>query len=267
MGTGGKTLGEARARRRAHAAMLSAYPWCIYCGQPATTVEHMPPLMMFLGKLRPKGLEFPTCAQCNHGTKHADLVASLLSRTYPDPASDQGRDDLKKVLQAVGNNIPGLLEEMLVGKAGQKIARRHIPDMPAGAAVLRANGPLVTRYMTIFAAKFGFAMHYEAYGERVPDAGGVQPRWFSNTNAARGELPMEIIELLPPRQTLRQGRKEVSDQFEYSGQVVEDGRHALAYAVFRSSFAIFAATAVDQSELLAKYAGKIPVFRPGDFRR
>jgi hypothetical protein len=77
---------------------------------------------------------------------------------------------------------------------------------------------------------------------------------------------MEIIELLPPRQTLRQGAKEVSDQFEYSWQVTEDGRHSLAYAVLRSSFAIFAATAVDQSQFLEKYADDLPVVRPGDFR-
>jgi hypothetical protein len=137
-------MGEARANRRAHATVLNAYPWCIYCGgqNPATTVEHMPPRMMFLGKQRPKGLEFPTCNPCNHGTSHADLVASLLGRTFPDPQSQQGQNDVKKLLSAVSNNIPGLLQEMYVGKAGQKIARRSIPKMPVGAAVLRANGPL-----------------------------------------------------------------------------------------------------------------------------
>jgi hypothetical protein len=223
--------------------------------------------MMFLGKQRPKGLEFPCCEQCNGGTSHADLVASLLGRTYPDQTGTQGERDVRKLFEAVKNNIPGLLEEMFIPPASQAIARRSIPSIPAGGAVFRANGPLVTKHMRTFAAKLGFAMHYEAFGERVPDKGAVFPMWFSNAQAARGELPMEIIERLPPKQTLRQGRKEVSDQFEYSSLIVEDGRHSIAYAVFRNSCAIFAVTAVDESEVLAAGGDAPSLFRPGDFRR
>ena len=169
--------------------------------------------------------------------------------------------------QAVQNNIPGLLEEMEIGKGGQKLARRSIPNIPTGVGgFLRANGPLVTHYMTIFAAKFGFAMHYENYRERIPDVGGVQVLWFSNAQAARGKLPNKLIAMLPPKQTLRQGKKEVSDQFEYSSSVAEGGRHSVAYAVFRSSFAVLAATAIDRSELPAD-ADRFRVFRPGVFRR
>jgi hypothetical protein len=110
------------------------------------------------------------------------------------------------------------------------------------------------------------ALHYEAFGERVPDAGCVESMWFSNAHvAARGELPKEIIKMLPPRQTLKQGKKEVSDQFEYSWQVTEDQRHGVAYAVFRSAFAVFALTALDRFEFIEKQPGKLPVFRPGDF--
>jgi hypothetical protein len=223
--------------------------------------------MMFVGKQRPKGLEFPTCEPCNHGTSHADLVASLLGRTFPDPDSQQGQNDVKKLLSAVSNNIPGLLEEMYVGKAGQKIARRNIPKMPDGAAVLRADGSLVARHMRIFAAKMGYALHYQAFGKPVPPEGAVQPLWFSNTQAARGELPMSAIELLPKKQTLRQGTKEVGDQFEYSWRVTDEGRHGVFYCVFRSSFAVFAVTALDRSELLEGNADRFPLVIPGDFRR
>ena len=52
-------MSEAKVKRRAHAAILKAHPWCIYCGgiYPANTIEHMPPIAMFDGKKRPKGLE------------------------------------------------------------------------------------------------------------------------------------------------------------------------------------------------------------------
>jgi len=88
--------------------------------------------------------------------------------------------------------------------------------MPSGLAVLRADGPILTKYMRTFGAKLGLAFHFEALGAFVPEKGGVQPMYFTNVNAARGELPMQIINLLPPAQTLRQGRKDVRDQFSYS---------------------------------------------------
>ena len=78
-------MGEGNRRKQ---AILSACPNCIYCGGNtlATTVEHMPPRMMFAGKQRPPGLEFAACKGCNHGSSHADLVASLMSRfTFGTP--------------------------------------------------------------------------------------------------------------------------------------------------------------------------------------
>lgn len=209
-------MGEARARRRAHAAILEKSPWCIYCGgeTPANTIDHMPPIQMFLARQRPKGLEFPACNDCNQGTRHADLVAALMGRMYPDAKGESAQQEVKKLLSAIANNIPGLLEEMEVGRAGQKLARRRIPNMPHDGGVLRANGPIVTRHMKMFGAKLGFAFHYEAHKTPIPIAGGVQPMYFTNVNAARGELPMDLIALLPEPKTLEQGSRTVSEQFK-----------------------------------------------------
>jgi hypothetical protein len=260
-------MGEARARRRAHERMLENHPPCIYCAghDQATTVEHMPPIMMFDRRQRPKGLEFPTCERCNQGTRLTDLVASLLGRVYPDSNDDPQKKDLVKLLSAVSNNVPGLLEEMMVNEHGQYQAREDIPKMPAGAAALRANGPILVHHMRIFGAKLGLALHFEAHGSFVPNEGGVQPMYFTNVSAAKGELPMEIINLLPPPKTLRQGQKEVSGQFSYSFLLTEERRHSVFYAVFRQSFAIAAVTALDRSEFLMKNADKYPVIVPGDF--
>jgi hypothetical protein len=193
-------MGEATARRRAHAKMLAQHSQCIYCAgaNPATTVEHMPPIAMFDRRQRPKGLEFPTCAECNHGTSQTDLVASLFGRVYPDSENDTGRSELKKLLSAVDNNVPGLIDEMLEDEMGQIRARQIIPNMPPGSTLLRAKGPILTRHMRTFGAKFGLALHFEAHSSFVPQEGGVQPMYFTNVNAALGELPMEIINRLPP---------------------------------------------------------------------
>ena len=57
--TGGSffSMGEGKRKRRAHAAVLEGCPWCIYCADvPATTVDHVPPIIMFAQRQRPKVL-------------------------------------------------------------------------------------------------------------------------------------------------------------------------------------------------------------------
>jgi hypothetical protein len=144
-------LGEASIKRRAHARLLSSFPWCIYCGgiYPADTIEHMPPIQMFRGKQRPKGLEFPSCKACNNGTSKSDLVACLVGRFSPDGTTELEGTEFRKLLTAVSNNVPGVLQEMQLGRAGQKLASKGFA-MPPGSGLLRANGPLVTKHMRIF---------------------------------------------------------------------------------------------------------------------
>src|SRR5262249_2041266 len=216
-------MGEAKLKRRRHAAILTAHPWCIYCGgtHAATTIEHMPPIAMFDDNQRPKGLEFPACRDCNNGTRLADAVASLLARAYPDARTP---DDLERLLRGVRNNIPGLLEEMQVGGAGQALVHPNIPSMPGGAGILRVDGPILRKHIHVFGAKLGLALHFEAHGLPVPPAGGVQPMFFTNVSALRGELPTEIIKLLPAPRTLKQGKREVADQFQYSWALTEERR-------------------------------------------
>lgn len=107
-------MGESKQKRRSHATVLDSCPHCIYCAgeQPATTVDHVPPIIMFAQRRRPKGLEFGSCEPCNVGTKHADLVAAMIGRSMPDSGTEAGRAEMKSIFSAVNNNIPGLLQEM-----------------------------------------------------------------------------------------------------------------------------------------------------------
>src|SRR4029453_5891624 len=166
---------RALLREKSKRALLREMPFCIFCGgaEPATTIEHCPPRMMFRGKQRPNDLVFSSCEGCNSGTKRSDLVASLLGRIYPD-GTNADTADLQKVLQGVANNIPGLLQELHMSDAEQVAAQ-----MPVGWA-LRANGPILTSHILPFGAKLGLALHFELHKRPVPISGGVLPRWFSN---------------------------------------------------------------------------------------
>jgi hypothetical protein len=201
-------MGEAFQRRKSKQALLRDNPLCTFCGgtEPATTIEHCPPRMMFRGKQRPHDLVFSSCERCNSGTKRSDLVASLLGRVYPD-GTDLDTADLRKVLQAVANNVPGLLQEMMLSDAERAAAK-----MPVGWA-LRASGPILTSHILTFGAKLGLALHFELHKRPVPISGVVLPIWFSNAQAVRGEIPANLLAMLPAHRTMTQGKQHVGDQF------------------------------------------------------
>jgi hypothetical protein len=167
---------------------------------------------------------------------------------------------LRKVLHAVANNVPGLLQEMMLSDAEQAAAK-----MPIGWA-LRANGPILTSYILTFGAKLGLALHFELHKRPVPVSGGVLPIWFSNVQAVRGEIPTNLLAMLPTPRTMMQGKQHVGDQFQYSWTMTDDRQHTLLYAVFRQSFAIAATTADDRTKFLDKWKHRHRVFAPGEVR-
>jgi hypothetical protein len=258
-------MGQAKLKRQAHAAILADHSGCIYCAgmNGATTIEHMPPIAVFEGRQRPKGFEFPACGLCNSGTSHSDLVAAMLARTWPDADSEIQKKDVKKLLSAVANNIPQLLREMNVGRAGEKLARK-LHNLPSDAHPMRADGPLLTHHIHTFAAKFGFALHYEVYGAPVPAAGGVQVMWFSNVQALNDQIPQMLVDVLPSPSTLQQGAKSAGEQFRYSYTTAESD-HLLYLASFNKSFAVAGITAMDRTLYLDRHSDRLPVFKPGDF--
>jgi hypothetical protein len=264
----GSQMGEAKRKKQSFAEMLAGNPGCIYCSgaATATTMEHMPPRIVFEGKQRPKGLEFPTCERCNCGTSHTDLVAGMLARFWPDADSQIQQKDAKKIFGAIANNIPELLREMDTGRAGEKLARKQ-HNLPDSVYPLRADGPILSRHVFEFAAKLGFALHYDLTGAPIPNGGGVQVMWFSNVQALNGQIPSVFFDMLPSPSTLEQGKKSVADQFKYSYAPAEEG-HMLYFATFNRSFAVAGVTALDRTVYLEKRNdGRFPIFVPGDFVR
>jgi hypothetical protein len=255
-------MGEAKRKLRAHAAILADEPGCIYCAgeNVATTIEHMPPVVAFEGRQRPKGLEFPACQACNNGTGHSDLVAAMLARSWPDTNSDLQKNEVKKILAAVANNVPGLIQEMIPGRAAEKLARKRL-NIPNAAHPFRA-GPMLIRHILTFAAKLGFALHYEINGTPIPSDGGVLVMWFSNVQALNGQIPQELFDLLPSPKTLQQGAKSVGEQFQYSHATAERG-HMLYFASFNTSFAVAGVTAIDRSIILEPSGDRFEIFVPG----
>jgi len=256
-------MGEAKRRRRSNAERLATEPGCIYCAgrKPATTLDHMPPRAIFSAKHRPKGLEFPCCEACNAGTKTTDQVAALISRILPDASTEEGLAEVRKYLQGVANNAPGLLEEMSGPPAWRNAAAGRVP---AGMHPLYCAGPLVSHHMEAFAAKFGFAMHFEVTGQPIGPNGAVAARWYSNADVLEGKFPMEAWGVMGDPATLEQGTFQVAEQFEYAWAVGEDGSFGMFLGTFRQSFAVLAFTTTGPREIFEKPLVLLRLWRPGD---
>jgi hypothetical protein len=244
-------MGQARLKRKSHAQILQTHPYCIYCGgtEDATTIDHMPARAMFEGRQRPKGLEFPACYACNEGGRIDELIAATLSRAYPDPETEGAKKEVRKLWDSINNNCPGLLGEINPSFRQEKLARGLIDDFSSSGFALNARGPILNRAIHRFAAKIGYALHFELTGKSVPP-GGVAYVWqYSNYQALKGEIPNELMNILGAPQTLRQGRWEVSNQFTFASNAIEGGAMSVHFAAFRFSFAVCAAVAENSGSL------------------
>src|SRR5690348_7895086 len=105
-------MGEGRLKSRSRQQILAGEPRCIYCDAVPSQLEHMPPIAMFRDRLRPSGMEFATCQNCNNGTSAADLVASFVARLSPDIDDEAWRIiEAKERRGKLEQIAPGFLDE------------------------------------------------------------------------------------------------------------------------------------------------------------
>ena len=166
-------------------------------------------------------------------------------------------------MRAVSNNVPALLEEMMPSAKQQARFTRVGVRVPDVGGVLNCSGPLLNRSIHIFGAKLGFALHYAVTGRIIPPEGGVAVRWFSNFDAVTGGIPPEAIRVLGSPHTLRQGKWEVEEQFDYAFAVTEDAMMAAYFSTFRKSFAVLSWVSDDEARF--RDIADVQVLRPGMF--
>lgn len=261
-------MGDAKRKHRRFEDILKNADGCVYCAasSPAEQIDHMPPRAMFRLNQRPKGLEFPSCAACNKGTSRLDVVATFMARTFPGIESDAESGEWDKVMNEVERVAPGLLKEMWVPRqemeAMLQVAKVNDPEL----AAFKANGPILSGHMQAFAAKVGFALHYEATGKVVPEHGRVQVRWFTSGEIAGDQLPESLLGGIGPVKLLEQGRITSQLSFEYGwGEFANNDLIKLYYAKVRQAFVV-AAFVVEDATNLPFREGELATFAPGNLR-
>lgn len=259
-------LGEATQKRQRHSKVLQAAKGCIYCAgrRPAEQIDHMPPRMMFRLSQRPKGLEFPSCGPCNQGTSRVDVVASFMARTFPGIADSAEDEEWARLMNEVKRVAPDLLREMWMSPQEMRLVMLREGIFDQNLAAFRADGPILGAHMQTFAAKIGFALHYEATGDFVPSEGRVQVRWFTSSEVYGGRLPPSLLASIGEPRIMRQGKITSRGDFEYGwGYYSERPDVPIYYARIRDAFAVAAFVALNEG-LLPFPEGELATFAPGD---
>ncbi|SEH82046.1 hypothetical protein SAMN05216367_2166 [Tardiphaga sp. OK245] len=209
-------MGEAGHKSRTREAVLATEPRCIYCAGPPDTLEHMPSRGMLRDKQRPSGMEFAACAACNNGTRGSDAVAALLSRIHPNNGEDSWQTvEMRKLISAVDAHAPGVREEMSQsGKSQSEWLRRSGSGLLQRVVRVHADGPKLHAYLSVYGAKLAMALYREHVGQALPLHGAVWCQFSLNGGMTQEHLDARV-KILPVSGTLRQGRKNVADQFIY----------------------------------------------------
>lgn len=255
-------MGESKQRGKRHRRIFETQSYCIYCGGTtlASTVDHVPPTSFFRLGQRPKGLEFPSCAPCNHGARLADLVVAIVGRCWPDSSASEERENFNSLLGLANRKLPGILEEMRPAKAAERRTIREL-NLPPDVGILRLSGPIVSSHMEAFAVRLALALHYHQTGEVIGPNGGVAVRLYSNLDAIAGDLPE--FDFFDSPKTLSQGRMSTADEFLYEVKALPDKSKSVAYATFRQSFAAAMICSQERDFLEGRASGPTTVFRPG----
>lgn len=231
-------MGEAKAKSRKLANLVRSEARCIYCANPPTQIEHMPPKAMFRAKSRPKGMEFASCAECNNGTSAADLAAAFFARLSMHGSFDHWTtQEARDHLNALERKAPGVRDEVFADNRGERKWIRSPGGILQERIQTRANGPLTQAYLTTFAAKLAMALYREHIGQPIPLDGRIEVKWYLNAGLAETEAHA-ILSILPIGATLEQGTWSVPEQFAYRYNT--DHQEIVAALVgFHANFHVF----------------------------
>lgn len=222
-----------QSRQRTEAFLAGKY--CVFCGGtvPATTIEHAPPRVMFVQKLRPKGHEFPACNRCNNGTSQQDQVAALmLFSTAETFFPGKFRRDFEKAALGVANNAAAAINYINTDAENEIWTNTDAPDQEILA--IPVNKRLFSQWLNPWAAKQACAMWYQQTGLILSEEQQILVSWKTNPLDVGDDFLAFITENLTNGFHLSQGKKSFEDQFFYNFAIDDSKGYGAFWMVIHS---------------------------------
>jgi hypothetical protein len=247
-------MGEARQKKT---KLLEAHPWCIYCGELATTRDHCPPRCFFKRRIWPETYEFPACKGCNESARHDEQALAVILRST---ALSLPTPEWERLVQGAKNNQPEVIAEwMSMSRNEQKDALRSTFGRDAGDNLRRLGwmtislGPLTKAMIDRFMIKLAKALYFQH--TKAPLDGFVYATHINPVSKdTTPEFIYSILAMAPVLPTIQRNKTSLLDQFVYRFNC--SAEHGVMYAVVQfgeqSIFQLIALSKAASSGLAAQ---------------
>jgi hypothetical protein len=219
-------MGERKLKLVKKRSFLADHPFCCFCGGTvaATTTDHVPNRAFFINRDWPKGYEFPSCSDCQTGSRVAELTCAAVMRSAP-ATNEIDYDEVVKLYRGLSNNDADAWKEFLGPERISSLVlpasvqrRLHRPD---GGALFNL-GPKIHAHIKDYVIKLTKALYYKHFSQIVPAQAAIEH--YTASNAEIGEKhEREIAAMRFPGTPVlvrwsnsRRTKAPISDQFEYS---------------------------------------------------
>jgi hypothetical protein len=244
--------------------LVAEQPTCTYCGGTAATTsrDHCPPIGIFDGSKRPRGLEFGACRECHDGTRAIDQLAAVASRLlFIGEETPEQRADTRRHIEGLVNNQPQLALAFRNARPASTLGGR------TGYAISLDGQDRLHSAMRAFGARVGLALYRERVGQPAPSESVILARWYSNVQLEHDEQVENFIRSFGAPHTLVMGRQNVVEQFRFwGGPAGDDPTLFGAFAAFRQSFGVVAIISTDSASTgwdATALANNASAYRPG----
>lgn len=229
------TMGQAKTKKELRKTILASQPLCIYCGDPATTIDHCPPRVFFSNRAWPETYEFSACSKCNADTRYDEQALAVLTRIkLRESRTPEDQKDWEKITDGVKNNQPDIVAEWrnvsrndIRSGLRQKFGATGDNLREEGWGLLNI-GPLTTEMINRFLVKLAKALYYQ-HNKQI--LGGIIYAHMIDTAAATftPDYIGTILQMAPESAKLERSKRPLYDQFSYRYNHTTE--HEALYAV------------------------------------
>jgi hypothetical protein len=165
-------------------------------------------------------------------------------RLTPEDPTPRDQHELLERWRSFQRDEPDLAREMMgpVPAAKKRAYMEIVSGGRWGYRPLPSDVPILnvpkrmSEDVKAYAKKLAKALHYRHTGQIVPEQAAIFVRWHTGMNILEGTFPEKLLDIIrKPYHTVRNGGS-LSDQFQYRGEVSDDGTFSAFFCQFRQAF-------------------------------
>lgn len=234
-------------RRKRLANFLALHPRCYFCGEPATTIDHVPSRECFIERQWPEGYEFPACKYCNLNAGAHEQVVAFYRHVSDFSENGRSKPQIAKLRQGVSNNTPAMFPYKIPANVKKRVAARHgirpaDGQTYAGLPIVGLSKDVKNAFDT-FSRRLTCALFYHHLGKVLPRSNQIMTFKLSFQDTKAQEILPEFIKFASYKTETKRQNTNIGDQFTYLWRADPDDDFFLYTAQFAKAFYIVGITA------------------------